>query len=385
MLHLNTLLNKSQPVINRPTQFQGKVIPFEPAKTDQVQIRFGRDLFTKYGVIPDFVKVQKTKNVNLPEKINKTELILRVLQAHEHGLKNKAAGNFSGVSYSSSILLSDGSWTLGANTELTRDTLLCGERSAFINGRNRALEATPLEKINDTPVTAKVVAMSSGKDIYSPAPCSECQSWLSTDKYFGPDVVLATLKRDDKGEVTLILQTMKDLLPFNQKLQPSKGKGSLGRIPLEISDKAKAFAKENGIGKRQLRTLIAEAKQAYKKNKTANFSGKNSGASVLLSNGEITAAGRFEDTNRWVLDAADIARANAFQSLKNPDKERLMAVAYYGDGTYPNPANIGKMAQQSWGGPDTLVVLVQNNKIDIKTLNEHSTDIYISSSFAKKK
>ena len=191
------------------------------------------------------------------------------------------------------------------------------------------------------------------------------------------------MDKNKDNDLVLNIFKVDDLLPHSHSLKPSKSTLPLTKLSVSASDKSIAFARENDISKRDLRKLIAQAKQAYLNNKTAEFSKENTGAAVLLSNGEMTSAARFEDTNRWSFDPADIARINAFQSLKNPSEERLMAVAYYGDGTYPDPSNIGKMAQQGWGGTDTLVALVQNDSIEVKTLNEYSTEIYISSSFSK--
>ncbi len=357
---------------------------------DTIQFQGQSALHKKYGIDPNKLTVRPS-GTQLP--VSKRVLLTKLLEAHEHALKNQALGNFSNRYFSTHMLFTDGRWALGTNMELSRDdNLLCGERSAIINGWNQWLQKIPLSSLlkqqATTPTQARLLVMSGAGPITDPvfgSPCSECQSWLSSQKYIHPDTQIVVLRQDPQTQKSYLwVRPMKDLLPLLPEHQPSQTGAPIEQLTLQISEKAQAVLKHQKIDPLHMRQLIRSAQEAYTQNQTAFLSGKNTAAAVLLSDGQgqkILPGQRLDWTARWYLPPDLLAAAKGIQT--NPNS-KIQAVAYYGDEPVPNIKNLGILAQQTWGSPDTLIVTVQNQTLQVRTIRDYMSDIYLSSSSHKK-
>lgn len=353
---------------------------------DVVRFRGQGTLAEKYGIDPAQVDLIKNPALVLP--VSKAELLERLLEAHEHARKNKLLGNYSGRQYSTNLLMGNGQWALGTNIELTRDTVLCGERSSLVNSWNAALARIPVETLQDESQKADVekglkgvlLAMSSGDDVSHPSagsPCSECQSWLATDRYFGPDTIVTNLGKNEQGRYFIRARQMKELLPLLAQQVPSRTDKAIASLPVHVSDKARAAMQAHGLGEAALVKLVKQAKEAYRTNETAVHSGKNTGSAVLLSNGKTVKGQRLDWTARW-FESPELAAAT--RGVQRLHGDRVQAVAYYGDAVMPEVKTLGILAQETWGGPDTLMAVIEQDAIQVRTIQDYMTDIYISKS-----
>lgn len=371
--------------VSAPTFQGGQTRALKPAG-DIVQFRGQRTLAEKYGINPAEVDLVKDPALALP--VGKEELLEKLLEAHEHALKNKTLGNFSGRQFSTNLLLENGQWALGTNIELTRDNVFCGERSALVNSWNSALNKVNVEDLQDPArrtqvedgLKGKLLAMSSGESPDNPSagsPCSECQSWLATDRYFGPETLIANLGKTDQGRFFIRVRQVQDLLPLLPGQMPSNTAKSIASLPVNVSARAREAMQAQGIEADALTRLIKQAKAAYRSNDTAVHSGKNTGSAVLLSNGKTVKGQRLDWTARWFESPELAAATRGVQSLK---ADRVQAVAYYGDAVMPEVKTLGILAQETWGGPDTLIAVIEQDAIEVRTIRDYMTDIYISKS-----
>lgn len=365
------------------------------------QVRFsGRKKAThnpltqKYGINPRQVRLQHDPTMALP--VSKAVLLERLLEAHEHALKNKALGNLSGRQFSANLLLGNGQWALGTNIELSRENALCGERSALVTAWNRALEGLSLSRLKrpgqresmQQGMHVALLALANGDPLSqaSPvSPCSECQSWMASERYFGPDTLLSSLSRDAQtGQYVIETRSVRELLPLLESQQQSMSPHALTQLPVQVSERAQQVMDQWSIQPEQLQTLAQEAKTAYLQNQTAFQSGKNSGVSVLMSDGRTAQAQRFEWTKRWA-EAPDLQAVvhGVQQALQNrtsqsASRPQLRAVAYYGSGDTPSVRSLGVLAQEVWGSPDALIVVASPDGLHVRTIRDYMTDIYIS-------
>ncbi len=376
----------------------GDVVHFGQRETQQQVLARYRE---QYGLDVDQVAV--VGGDGKLSRREKRQLVVKALEAHEHALKNRLAGNFSDRHFSTNIRLADGTWALGTNIELTRDNVFCGERSATVNAWNTALGRHSLKDFQNAEVLGDIrnglkvdmLVMSSSKPLGDPvagSPCSDCQSWLATDKYYGPDTKIVALKRNDEG-FYLQIREVRDLLPLRGQQKVSLTDKELdGNFPVDLSDKAKDAVAISGIAAGELRDLMQAAKDSYRQNKTAEISGKNLGTAVLLDPGDergrvIERGQRFDWTARWNEPADLTAALVGYQKLREgnpPAYAMIKAVAYYGESPeqMPSVGSLGKLAQKR-GGPDTLMLVIEDDVLKVRTISDYMTDIYISpNSFA---
>lgn len=366
----------------RNTSQSGQAVGRTPL---QDSVRFGLSrgerLLRKYGIDPTAVEV-----VSTGPKLdgNKKEVLIRLLEAHEHALKNQALGNFSGRYMGANILFNNGYWSLSSNIELNRNTVFCDERSAIVVGWNQALQKLSLKRLlsksgreeAQKQLNVRMIATSTSQDDLShPSPCSECQNWLAIQRYVLPDTQIVNLrKKPESGQMYLNVQTVRDLMPLNAGMTPSLAERPLAQLPVEISARAQVSLQRFELQSEALRSLVQAAKEAYTQNRTAEQSGKNSAAAVRLSTGQVTTGQRLDWTARWFTDGDLSAATKGLQDRGG----RVQAVAYYGEDRLPGIVNLGVLAQATWGGTDTLITVVERDTIQIRTIQDYMTDIYVA-------
>ena len=371
---------------------------FQPGHTFSIQsppsppVLFGakKALYEKYGINPDELTVAGPSGINLPDT---RYMLERLLETHEHALKNKALGNLSGRHYSSTILLENGTTGLATNIENSKDVgVLCGERSALVNAWNTALQKLSLKKVvasqNKSPeqngLKVKMMFMSGSSELGDPMvgnPCAECQSWMSTDRYFSPDTLIATLKKDpETGRFSILVRKLSQLMPFAGKQQPSLTDKAIADLPVRVSEKAADVLSSQGISQPLITRMLEESKQAYLDNRSATASGKDAGAAALFSTGEIVSDARVDWTSRWFEGADMRAAGNGIHALAEKGHPSIAGMAYYGeDSNLPSADSVGRLAQDTWGSQDCLIAVIENDEVQIRTLKDYMTAIYVAS------
>lgn len=339
------------------------------------------ELFKKYGLSPKNVRVEIPQGVNLPDGVTTEELLFRLLEGHEHALKNAGKGNFSGRYYASNMLMSNGEWYRGANTELTKKDTMCAERSVFLVGRNIALDKTPLEAISTEPLKVKLLTINDAYSVYSDQnACFECQNWMKEDRIFGPDVLIAHLTQDEDKQPLITLKPLKEMMPLNGLQSPSITDKPVEELPIHVSDKAKAIIQASQIKTKDLVNLMATTKQENQNNNYPKHSGNHDSVGIMWSNRYITKGSRMDITatrsSITPLENATGRGVDIFSGQPKPPK--IGAVAFYGPTISPSPVEVGFIAQAIWGNIDSLVVTVENDILHVRTLRDFSEDIYVS-------
>lgn len=355
---------------------------------DSVQFGASRQaLFRKYKIDPASVPVVTTGNALAADK---ADVLYRLLQAAEQAkvalaVRKQFEGNYSNSSFGCQVLQHNGQWTLGSNFERSRDQTLCGERATMASARDKALsKISPSRFEKDADYRDKtldgmryqLIALSGQAYDQGVTPCADCQNWLTENPHIGPDTQLVDLRRDVRtNTLYLNIKTVADLLPFAP--QPSLSKRPLDRLPMVSSRKAKLSMSRCQLSASDMRKLIRQAKAASQNNQMAFLSEKPTGVATLFSNGQIFQEQRLDLTARWYADAALSGLKRGIQ--EDPDT-RLQAIALYGDEKVPSPQLVGRLAQITWGSPETLIVVVHNDSIQVKTAEDYMTEIYIADS-----
>ncbi|MEW5819174.1 MAG: hypothetical protein AB1782_03200 [Cyanobacteriota bacterium] len=396
-----------------------------PGSKDVISFASSKPIFKRNGINPNDVIVKS--HIPIDEK-TKLLLLEKVLEAHEHAVKNKTLGNFSGRCYATNMKLTNGEWAKATNIEITAETVLCGERSALVRSWNNHLESLPvITDANKEEIKAKgdpkveYLAMSS----YQPPmadpgcgnPCSECLNWINTKRYFSLDTKIATINVDsESGKPVLNVRPVTAVLPYWGQEAPSRTSAPIDSLKLDITGAAAEAMKKNGITKEKLYETVKAAKEAYEEGKTAELSDShNVGAAALLDPGDIITKGeRMEWTRRWFEAPELLAATKGFQLLTKAlilareginkakeilpmlpvgtDKEHFMtelvqqaggeakinAIAYYGDDNVPYLDNLGKLSQGRGSG-DSLILTIKDDKIEARTILDYMPHLYISS------
>jgi cytidine deaminase len=355
-------------------------------------------LFSLYKLYPDNVKVAESPSVKLTDK---DTVLAKALEAHQLSLKNKILGNYSDDYRATSIQLENGLWSTATNLEMfPAEYSLCGERSAVVTAWNKALQRLDLDHlktlskeelqgVREGLKVKRVVMTSSGNSDFIQT-CSECENWMTSQRYFSPKTQIIALQPENNGTFTLNAHSLRDRFPLRETQQPSLQSDlsqPISALKIEATENARAALHERPQSGAALKTLMANAKEAYLNNKTAEFSRRNEGASVAFSVGEPVTAARFEWKNRWYQAPDLLAAAIGYQKYYNPaapQANRIEAVAYYGeDDSAPMVFNLGRMAQGRRGGLDTMVMVVENDVIKLRTIADYMPMTYISQTYKK--
>lgn len=365
------------------------------------------DLLSRYGISLEKVTVSNQSKYlgqgELDEVAQrKEEYLIKLLQAHEHALKNKKlkGSKFSDRQYASNLEfeLSWGSdkrrfWVTAGNFEMNISELICGERGGMTVGINKALKILPIEWVNQLPDDANIenilkvkrLLMSSskpiGEDKSAWQPCSDCYAWMGTNRFFSPKTQIISFLKDDKSNLVLEVRTLKDLLPVEDLKTISTTDKPLADLKIEYSDNAKKALTNSPIPETVIYEMLNAAKTEYYSGAQINkgFSGKNSASAVLFNeSSEIFTARRVEWVPRWVespdLLAAKIGINNLTQQgIESPT---VKAVAYFGDHKEePSIKSNGHLAQKR-GSKDVILIVIENDVIKVRTILDYQPWIH---------
>jgi hypothetical protein len=354
-----------------------------------------RQVLHRHGINADAVKVVASPGIQIGEN-EKVQLIAKALKAHELALVNEKLGNFSNRYKATSIQLENGIWETATNMEIARDTTLCGERSAITSVWNKALQTlagslksdTELEQAREG-LKVKTLAMATSNLGEHTTICTECENWLASHKYFTPQTRFVQLVKDPNNSLVLQVQTQQQMIPLLNSQQPSITQQPIASLPMRISDQARDVMRTRSIEPQKLVDLLEQARQCYQENRTAELSGKNSAAGVMFSNGQTESRPRFDWTKRWFEPPDLRAVAEGFRKLQAQHFDpllRINAIAYYGeDPDTPPNRTLGYLAQPTRGGPDTLIAVIENNTVQVRTVHDYKPFTYISDFRQEKK
>ncbi len=327
----------------------------------------------------------------------KVTLITHALEAHELALKHQALGNYSNDYRATHISLKNGTTAMATNLELNEGkSTPCGERSAVIAAVNQAIRALPLARLQQASgsdiamiseglkANVLVMATSNLKD-YAEV-CSDCETWMADKKLFSPDTLFVSLGQTPHGAFSLRVQRLIDRMPRWGKQHPSVFTDGqtfeTANVDPLLSKRAQQVLAAKPYLVSQVQPLLQQAKAEFDANRTAWAPERNTAAAVMLSSSTSTlptlhryAAPLFSWKRRWY-EAPDLLAASwGYQDLTNrlqAQDVRIQAVAYYGnDSQFPLPTNLGRLAQATRGGLDTLVVVLEHNRIHVRTIADY--------------
>lgn len=366
--------------------------------------RFGQSrLLAKYGIDPNQVKVVASEGIKLD---NKGEVIERILQAHEHARKNKILGNFSDFHPAYNIQMADNSWHLATLVETSRDVTICAERSAIVSGVNDLIKGLSLDALSlpgrrEEALSKFKIKMLVSASHFPPGegpagkPCADCSDWLASSTFTNPDTLLAFLNKDTQGQLVLNLYTLKDMYPQRDTHQASASPRDIKHLSNRLLFSPKGMTayeaqvkKGMPVSADKLVELMTRAKAEFDENETAEHSGKRTGTAVLFNTGDIFAKGRFDVTKRWSTDAGMLAMAEGTQTLKKQGVKdpKVVAVAYYSKNeAVPSIYTLGRYAQPTRGGVDTLIVTAEPDNLRVRTITDYMSRPYISSLSSSKR
>ncbi len=332
-----------------------------------------------------------------------------------HAQKAQKLGNLSGRHYGALVEFENGVQGLGTNVEATRQTTFCDLRFAINDAYNKSLQEADEADLAPQRLKVKTVYLANAQlDGLPPVPCSDCQEWLNSE-FFDPDTRMVSLERDpEQGEYFIHARPLSAMLPLH-KGRAEKPRMTtdqpLDQLPFDLSAHARTVLAAHGQGhldsEAKMRRLLARAQKAYDENVTSEYTrqaqeegedaARRTGACVLAAPLNLMMSGsRFEWTTRW-FEAADLKTgALAFQLaarlhqllkrlipgfLQKPLERllqgpRIQAVAYYGeDPDLPPIASLGRIGRRR-GSEDTLIVTVENDRIQIRTIQDFLPELY---------
>ena len=316
--------------------------------------------------------------------------------------------NLSKRHYGAMVILDNGIKSIATNIEASRQFSICDLRAAITQGINQSIDTmkdcpTKLP----TPTVKTIYLVNATVESDSPVPCSDCQEWLNS-RFCTPDTQVISLENGPNNQGWAVhSRTVRDMLPLHigrgsLRLTTEK---SLADLPLVTSKTAFAILEqaEYPTSAAQLRKLLTQAQSAYQQNQsdTAN-SGLQTGVCMILSPFEtMTSGGRFDWSTRWH-EAADLSTAvQAFQQTERIQQAirtvselsclprfikkqlqpwleppKIQAIAYYGnDPNLPPLASLGRIARER-GSSNTLIVTVENDRIQLRTIADFMPEMY---------
>ncbi len=397
--------------------------------------------FKQYGIDDlNAVTVKAAPGITLNAQ-EKKELVNQALLTYEHAAKkrmlneyvlkqNPTASHISGRNFSTTIQLQSGVKATAVNSEFNREDILCGERSAIVSALNQAIQKIPFKLIQNNPTALEKASeglqvkrlimsgahrqkgenpVSDAQDnLSSPAPCSDCLSWLSTDEYFSPDTQVVTLEKTlspavsqtpgQKPAFTLNIQTVQQLLPNWGVKAVSKSSQGIDALPVVISESAKGLLSQHPwfVGKQMTqagletmaKSLLQKAKTSYDTNPLTEVSKKNAAVATQFQNLEAPiAASRFDITARWYLEPGKTTLEKGFRKMQvnglttDPNQGAVaIAYAFYGDTALPTVNTLGHLSQleRGNGADQTLIINIENDKIQVKTIRDWMPQVYMS-------
>lgn len=371
------------------------------AKRISRTLRGGQPVYFGGG---DEVVLQKTPQLQPVENDDLHWQKLKQVQAQAQKARQYYP-NFSNRHYGALVVLDNGVEGMGTNTEASPQATFCDLRYAIANAMSQSIAT---QSPANTPPKVKTIYLvnSDLEQDPAPIPCSDCQEWLAS-RLCAPDTQVVSLEKDNANKASLRIRRVKDILPIHAGRPATRfsTERKLSDLPVEITEAAKPAWKAMGgeyKASKQIQALLKEAKQAFleqssQHSKKADF---QAGAAVLLEpSGLIRRAGRFAWSSRW-FEPADLRAASAaleavsrqqatihklpafiqafLKSRLEPPK--IQAVAYYGrDTQLPPIASLGRMVRQ-YGSVGTLLVTVENDVIQVRTIRDVMPEMYRSGS-----
>lgn len=449
-----TLTIRPTPLPNVMGKMSGRelVLPPRFAGANGNVDAFNRQRLQRHHIRPENVRVVSGPGqtpIDLTEA-EKRIYIDKCLEANEIASTHSKVGNTSGDYFGSAVELADGTWGLGTNIETSETDRSCGERISLLDAWNDSIkrqmprnkDLNPAVEIDIQPDQArngmrvKRIFMSKAQLGDHMVPCSECQGWMTSHRFFNPRTEIYTLEQDTKpGEYKLWIRTLQDLLPFWGKQQPSLTTQAISSLPMVNSESGQAALDRKKADRllddRVMQRMMQKAANAYRGNITTAFTKKRVGVAVLLSSGHIVSNGRFEWHKRMVEPADLRAAAYGIAKVKRwrdrlsyawsasigwlpktmadrlstglqaiyttlesnlpiflfrwikklfPPEPTVQAIAYYGDipQDIPSIKSLGYLAKKNHGGPDTLVLCIENDTLQVRSIQDYIADLYIS-------
>ncbi len=343
----------------------------------------------------------------------------RLRQVHQHGLKGKQSPNFSNRHYAAGLLARSADnqtpqWTMGTNIEPTWQHSTCDLRVAYDQLRNQAIQKGQ-EK---APLIDTIYLVNADLNQMPPIPCADCQNLMTTQD-FSPKTRVISLQQDpDTRQFRLKMRTIQDMLPYSHRDIAVRytTDAPLDTLPVTRSPQAKQVLSNTGKPPQEsLRSLLQQAQESYL-NGVNPPNRTQTGSAMLLSPIRTPVTGsRLNWSTRW-FQPADLAALHhgleiwqrvqtivktLFQTCQAhlPDFIRqplesmfqraigwlkqhphIQAVAYYGDEPHLPPiSSLGRLARKH-ATPDTLIVTIENDRVQIRTLADYMPEMYHSNS-----
>ncbi len=371
-------------------------------------LRFGRwttSFAKRMGVDPATIPIVASPGISVEElEQNKTTLVDELMRLHMVAKQNQKKAelaphryqNASNAYFVSKLVMEGGQTFEGVNIESGLENTICSERVAAGNAET-ALRNQPLP--NDPGQAnpkVKMLLLANQTLGGHAAPCPCCMEWMGQHRYFSPDTMILSLRKDEAfGKLVLKATTLKDMLPLNGPKQPSLANGPVQTLPAEYTGKARQIITQKNISEYQLRAMMQQAWQTYHYARIGQLAQKNQAAAVLVG-GQVYAApklgwhtARFHEDPDTTAATVGIQTQNhrnawyAAQGYALAPSPKVDAVAYYGeDENYPRITGLGKMAYPGFGGKDTLVVTIRNDRLFVSTIGDHFNTDYFPASQA---
>jgi hypothetical protein len=410
--------NYTQSALGRPIQFgrQDKLSPTEQAalfdkwgiQPEALSVVYGTDRSTSARIAPPITNNKITNE-------EKRDWLAHYLQTLSLAQGYKQVGNMKGDYYATACEMghANGSaWGQGVNIVLSNSQVLCSERASVTDAfTENMLEANRLSPAASGPQMkpkVKTMILSTVNLAEELTPCSDCMSWLNTSIYFEPNTRIVNLIRDPAThQPQLWVRTLREILPMWGTQKPSLSYQPLQILPIKLSQTAQEMP---SLTKEKIQTLISRAKQDYMESKPTKFTQSKLSCAALFSNGVVSADSRFEWHKRLVESADLNAVGKGFRPrptwktllmsplsklgsiLKRvitntpPEEPTVKAIAYYGHvaDEIPDIRSLGYLAKKQHGSADVLLICIEDDVIQVRTIRDYLPNLYISSTDSAK-
>lgn len=337
------------------------------------------DLFEKYNI--DVFKIPFVSEVELDIKVSqKTEILQKLLEAHELALTNVKAGNITGRGFATCACTSDGYWSIGTNFNNTRNDIssICGERSAILAAYNDALIRFSKSDSEKFIFKLKYLCMAQSvefeKMTKTAVPCEDCLSWLNTNRCFDDNTTIFSFEKNNEFGVFVRATKLCELLPYKDFITSNSYEENKEIL---YSNYAKNISKEQNIDDKTVYKLLKITYETYRANTLTNISNQNIACSILTQD-DIYSQNKNDWTRRWNSEALEACSYKAVNINKNMT---IKAICYFGDEYAHNGdikyldkivsiKSLGRI-RQKYATNNTLLILNFDERILVITLGEY--------------
>lgn len=380
-------------------------------------------LFEKWGIQPENITVvygadkatpkNSTPTVTTEEKRDWLAQYLKTLTLAQ---SYQQVGNLKGDYYATACEIGNANtstWGQGVNIVLSNSQVLCSERAsvtdAFTENVSSGVTNSSASTFNpQRKPKVKTMILSTVNLAEELTPCSDCMSWLNTNTYFDPNTRIVNLIQDaTTQQPQLWVRTLRDILPMWGQQKPSISYRMLESLPIQLSSTAQGMPH---LTPEKVRYLISRAKQDYLESQPTKFTQSKLSCAALFSNGVVSADSRFEWHKRLVESADLNAVGKGFRPrptwktllmspltklgsvlkkwiLNRPAEEpTVKAIAYYGhvEEEIPDIRSLGYLAKKQHGSADVLVICIEDDLIQVRTIRDYLPNLYISATDSAK-